>query len=669
MSGEHRSDEQDPQVAATRQVIAVSRVVWDYVVVPRLLDPALARHDLMSRPDCTWLLGLADALFPLVPRACRAVIGATVRGEGEGEGNPTKWPALQRTSRYFALGCAARVGSGRCIEWILGSRKTRNNRKECAVVLEGLCTGGFLDMAKELVDNGDVPWRGGALRWPVHDVDLLDDLREVSDNYNSILYGACAGGNLEVVKWVMSRFVGVGTEPWELVAPFQVALTRGNVEVAEWMASSTCVVDSCKKQMMATPTCQCAPQTFLQVVKLCMRLFFQKGGMREYGAEVLAKFIEYCSHGDDFEEGCQWIKDTFSVHKFWRIHWIGNGKGLKWVINNFSVEPTQEIISHLGKIADVEVLEWLFAKLSIAQVIPRTIIDACGNKKDSVAVVKWLFPKAAKPLRPKELRKCLVSCLSNNNTAIAEWLENTFHVMEAVNSAPKMTDEVFRKIGHKLNGGFGGIQWFLSHTTVCNIRENSVLSLVEEVCGCMTLTLFLLQQFNVRISHKSSVICRLLEDGDISQVKLIMRYGDFSSSDIQEALLECDAVQSGKVLKWLLHQFHLSEDQVKVKNNYLLALLIKMDKTGCAEWFLHKFHVSLNEFIRMGSKHKIRPSTVGLCMWKMILRVFPEMTAAIVKEHFMKWVIASPLHTTVSRKIVGLTQDDISRYMQERAAD
>ncbi|KAH3732155.1 hypothetical protein Pelo_17012 [Pelomyxa schiedti] len=50
-------------------------------------------------------------------------------------------------------------------------------------------------------------------------------------------------------------------------------------------------------------------------------------------------------------------------------------------------------------------------------------------------------------------------------------------------------------------------------------------------------------------------------------------------------------------------------------------------------------------------------------MWKMLLRVFPEITAEFAKEHFMPFVFMSPLHTTVS---IHKLLKDITRPFQEK---
>ncbi|KAH3757609.1 hypothetical protein Pelo_10618 [Pelomyxa schiedti] len=667
------------------RLMDISRLAWDLVVVPTVLDP-IRRRDLPTAEDCVWLMGLADALFPLVPRACRALMGITVSAYAEhsvavprenGRVFRLSKIASRKTSWYFALKCAGVAGSARCIKWIVGRKATRNSRKECLAVLRGLCYGGHLGMARELVDSCDTNWRG-ALKWPASDPDLIYDIRDVSEGHPSLLHDACEGGHLDVINWVMSKF-GVGHESWELAGPFRAALRRGHLDVARWLvACPTGVVPSCRPGMcqwfgtfrsqpeFTTPYYPCAPEAFVEIFAE-----FCKVGSRE--SEVFAKCIHCC---DNFEEACeQLFTGPAQNYGIWipRFESIESSKGLKWVLNKFyvhqppanvfwtgKVQSQDELLSHAcNTIADVKLLEWIFTQFTFESVTSGDVIGACGNKKDSVEVVKMLLENAGALPTQEEFQDCMALCLANNNTAIAEWLESTFHVMDGVNSDPRKTERIFGTSSR--SSGIEGVQWFLSRAKVCNISEKAVVSAIKESC-CLTVKLFLLKQFNVRVSEKSSsLLRRLVEDGDVSQVEEARKYCDFSSSDIQEALAGCKKVQSGKVVKGLLGQFMLSEGQPKIKYG-LLSLLIKHHKVGCVEWFLHKFPVPLHEFItRMKASDNTVPITVTVGMWKMMMRVLP-LSVSYVKWYLMGWATCTPLHTTLTMKTVGLTMANILSY-------
>ncbi|KAH3745227.1 hypothetical protein Pelo_13376 [Pelomyxa schiedti] len=684
-------------------ILVVSRVVWDHVVGPLVLRPCVDRGAPLAVRECTWLLGLADALFPLVPRACRAVLAAEVPLDEEYEFNRTQevsrhW--VRHTSRYFGLKLAAAAGSTRCIEWIArhGSRggvaigegegegegdpaKSRNMRKECVTVLRGLCAGCHLKMAQELVESSrDRPWRGGSLWWPMGDPDLMDDIREMNDiidNSKSLLFDACRGGSLETVKWVMSTF-GVGKEDWETVWPFQSALRGGNIEVVTWLASTTNVVSRCNEWMVPanseprnSPSCYlytCLLSSSLEVMKLCSGWFCQPNCGNSVFAiddkyDCLEEYLDRGPQSVDFEECCLWLKTLFSVEKCPKLP-LDNGKSLLWLLNNFSLKPRKikEILDPACLFAEEQTVLYMLSTFpSLSPVSSKTFIRACKNTADNVSLVKRLF--ATSPLLTKEDHyKCFVRSLAKNNISITEWLEDKFHVMEGLNSIP--ITGTFLEVC-KRNHGLSGVQWFLAHTPVCRISETDVTQAILHSLdyGNIGLSLFLLRTFNVSIAGlKPSVVQSVVSYADISQVKQIVSHINISSSDIADGLQQA-VLQSGKVVKWLILQFDLSEEQVKRDNNHLLSHLLKSNKKSCAEWFIHKFHVTFPEVIEMHHKWKL-PTGLNARTWKMIMQLFPEITATSVKEHFMTEVWQSPLHMEITMKQVGLTKAEIDAIPQ-----
>ncbi|KAH3722807.1 hypothetical protein Pelo_18488 [Pelomyxa schiedti] len=121
--------------AAIDHILMVSRVVWDHIVAPVVAPHDVAWLGTQVRPDdCVWVVAAAEALFPLVPRACRALLAATLLEE--------RHVPNATASRYAVLRCGGMAGGcARCIEWIIRNKATRNNAKECVAVLKGLCAG------------------------------------------------------------------------------------------------------------------------------------------------------------------------------------------------------------------------------------------------------------------------------------------------------------------------------------------------------------------------------------------------------------------------------------------------------------------------------------------------------------------------------------------------
>ncbi|KAH3732486.1 hypothetical protein Pelo_16682 [Pelomyxa schiedti] len=230
---------------------------------------------------------------------------------GGGGGRGTE--EVMHTSRYFGLRCAGLAGSKRCAEWIVGHAViTRNNAKECLTVLKGLCAGGHLNVAQELLDPRASSYFK-SLRWPRDNLDVADSISEMSETCHSVLFEACWGGSLETVKWVMSRFSRVGTEDWELVQPFLCAVKRGHVDIVKWLSSTTCALAACRDALLTQE--DLFGSASVEVVKMCMEWFIGADRIPTLGCGILRKYMELAQQRNDieFEEGCQWIKGTFGV--------------------------------------------------------------------------------------------------------------------------------------------------------------------------------------------------------------------------------------------------------------------------------------------------------------------------------------------------------------------
>ncbi|KAH3764652.1 hypothetical protein Pelo_3487 [Pelomyxa schiedti] len=675
--GTHNVDVEDDNEHKRRlfvpQLMALCRVVWEHVIMTPwflLEDDWSFELRALSVRECCWLMGVAEALFPLVPLACR-VVATTTLADDDGPGvTPEATHSIIKTSRYFGLECAGVAGSQKCAEWIVkahrgGSRDSNyiENKKECLTVLRGLCLGGHIGLAQKFVDGTNSVFP--SLRWPVNDPDMQDDLREMAGaKSQSLLHAACTGGNLEVVKWVMSRF-GVGKAGWELVQPFEAAVRRGHLDVVKWLASSTGAVDACKSDLVQKQyRGQIDPQALssllaspnLEVVKLCMELF----GVPEKGkGQVLTRIIQcFPWNGREFdEECCAWVKETLAVEPADHppLGSLPNSESLRWVINSFSLQPRMWDLCNACKVAeDDDLISWLLKSFprSIGGVTGVTLCDACRNRKDSVPVVKAVLSKLREPPNERLKHMCLEFSLASNNTHIAEWLENTFHVMDNVNSDPKISSASFYGISTGNKNCKKGAKWFLSRVKRHNITGKRVLSAIgASLKTNIPLALLLLNEFNVCSLNKSQgyTIESLVEWANLSQAKQFLSHCNFSSDFVGFGLSLCWRVQSGKVVRWLIGQYHLTEEQVKRKHNHLLSTLIAHNKTGCAEWLIQEFHVTVTEFEQMA--HSLvpvwKPGT-KVSTWKMVLRVFPEITALRVFEAF---ALESPLHMEVTTRV------------------
>ncbi|KAH3744985.1 hypothetical protein Pelo_13618 [Pelomyxa schiedti] len=137
----------------------------------------------------------------------------------------------------------------------------------------------------------------------------------------------------------------------------------------------------------------------------------------------------------------------------------------------------------------------------------------------------------------------------------------------------------------------------------------------------------------------------------------ILSHANFSSEVVAKGLSTSSGVCSGKVVKWLIRNFQLDSQHIKANRNHLLAMLLLWGKVKCAEWLIHKFNVTLDEIPQAARQITRDPQRdFPLRAWKMLLHVFPKITAAFVKKHLMKLAIISPLHVRATIKAVpGLT--------------
>ncbi|KAH3760795.1 hypothetical protein Pelo_7360 [Pelomyxa schiedti] len=655
-------------------LLLISRVIWEHVIVPFVLVNG-RQWPAVPIIKWVWVLGVAEALFPLVPRACRAVMSIdAVADEEDGD------MQLLFTSRYLALKCAGRAGSVKCMRWILQTKETRNNTKDCLTVIRGLCYGGHIGMAQEFIQSsGCGSWRGIPLSWPTTDPDLMDEIKDATSMITeSLLWDACRGGHVEAVKWVMSTF-GVGSEGWELVEPFKAAVRGGHAAVLKWLASTTDAVAACRTalQMRRKPNDAFFGTPSFEVVKLCTEWLC--GGERNswFGEEVLLSFIRYSSSGCDdsgVEEGCQWIKDSLPVRTPPNLRdCIDNLMAFKWVVKPFHVTPTKDNVYYaLRRSNSMELLLWLltFCNSNSTATLDDDgdgdgvdctpagmFIGACANELiDCEPVVRALWQqKTAQPLTltTQQLHECLSYSLGHAHIDIADWLENTFHVMGGVNADPDMTREILSN-----TNSFQGVQWFVSKATA--VRNFSASEVHEALanklqCSCCRTSLFLLGIFNIPIPpHLRPVaVEQVISIGNLSQAKqLLTSHGMFSSEDVAEGLLANKyGVQSGKVVKWLINEFNLNGKQVRANDNRLLRDLLWAGKTNRAEWLIHKFNVTLEEITSVVEQlpWNSPEHTLSLRTWKMILRVFPNID---VKEHLMQIAMSSPLHIQATIKAV-----------------
>ncbi|KAH3722784.1 hypothetical protein Pelo_18510 [Pelomyxa schiedti] len=275
---------------------------------------------------------------------------------------------------------------------------------------------------------------------------------------------------------------------------------------------------------------------------------------------------------------------------------------------------------------NLDVVKWVMSKFHGVGTEPWELLMAfhAAVRWGHLNVVKWLASTTG----------VIAACTKK----VADWLESTFHVMDQVNATPSVTEQVFKKICN----------------SVINISVNAVIQAFWDTLrmGKTNTTLLLWNTFNVyKTVSGSAVIEGIVEHCALSAAKKFMP-GQFSLSDIVHGLSHSWSVQSGKVVKWLIEDYHLQEElPLKATSHLLLGALISSNKTGCAEWFITTFQVTLNEVVAMKQQYLLVPKWDT---WRMLLCVFPEITGPFAMQHFLDCMRATPLHEKVSSKVLGL---------------
>ncbi|KAH3766347.1 hypothetical protein Pelo_1792 [Pelomyxa schiedti] len=694
-----------------RRILVISRTVWPIVAAAA---GAGGRRG-AKRGQCVWAMGVAEALFPLVALACSLVLRTPLRAQGphgrrapSGPGGPGRG--------YLALEWAAMVAGGqrmRCLGWILGRKATRNNERECLVVLWGLCAAGNLSLANDLVTSSSgggscggmgasgSGWRGTGLVWGryggtsgegtpgfledevrsaqpkfLNEVEPCEftrftretlahcgeeslghyevtDFRDAEDR--SLLSEVCARGHLDTAKWLVSTFHM--REPWEFAIPFCCALAGGHLEVSKWL--TTCFdVKMLTHNFLSThlfPIDVYAGRSgSLPLVKWFLEEFEDLPTHKTNPAELLAGFMSNRQQQpSELMKGIEWLQSHFDLGpQVLQIAASGanmNQMPAKWLVENYIT------------CSDLDSMKWIFELAGLAEVVnPRHLKEVCENRKDNVEVVKFIAQKVTtSSLEFSSLQRCLVAALACNNTQIATWLDDTFSLIEKLNSYPTVVRAAFVSLfetvaAHPNRFCLDGAKWLLQHVNTQYIQESDVANILEVSQDIRVVLLIVRHLFpsseGVTRCHFTQACWKAytLLPADLSSAKELVALAHFTKEQISHCVsFQWMSKVSSKVLKWMIKEFQLDAELVKSNNNFLLNQLIEKSKTSISEWTIHTFHITLEEFIKMrnGPKRTFSRCAVKLATWKMLLRVFQQgITPAIVLDCFMDFVLVTPAH-------------------------
>ncbi|KAH3765863.1 hypothetical protein Pelo_2266 [Pelomyxa schiedti] len=703
------SDTTHAPEAAPRHTSEVSRAVSTSLVVWEWVLPWLVPGSLLASPDpcrrapvkvkhAVALLGVAEAMYPLVGRACSSLL--------------THWEHWS-----MAAGLAATAGSPRCVSWLVRNRdrhrygnmpetdddgddgdgdgggeessgmrmrrrRSRGN-KAFACVLGGLCVGGHLGMAKGLVDPGDcgsggggggVDW--GGLAWQDGDGDCVVDNGLVDHvRASDMLTRVCEKGHMEVAKWIIERFSV--RETWEFAGPLSAAVSGGHLALAQWMVATFDLVpkfgdcpwldihpDACKSEN-------------LEVVKWCLETF-PVDKIRSY------KILNACLSGKTSKcaELCQYVKERVpslypSTPSFYSIC---NLDVLKWAMHAFLVAaPTKDNVERMCAAPEgIPFCQWLVDERAFT-LTAAMFSCACKNSKDNAQTAKWLSTRV--PLSPEDICDAFVTALTHSNISIASWLDETFHILNPPNSSSlnlcSTSSSIFVKLCQNVQQyvpDVDGMEWFLNHSSMNGVDEAVISDCIQVVVKkpSFQVALFLMEHFHISEPKRSELLAHILKEGvrsdTISPIKKLVSMGAFSKESVAKCLANSVGLQSTKAARWLITHFHLEHQHITLDNNRMLFNVITWGQGSCAEWLINKFHITLDEFLNL-KWEKDSLLWIDLFTWKTIQQAFPGLTAAMVKDRFLPLVCKSPVIAQVAMKGFPflLTRDDILAFCSSTA--
>ncbi|KAH3722616.1 hypothetical protein Pelo_18678 [Pelomyxa schiedti] len=507
-------------------ILRVSRVVWEMVVAPGWLD--------VPTDDDLWcaasldVIGLAQAMFPLVPRACHRVMAGPTDPDGDDPG-----------STYGIITIAARALAPSCIAWISNHRQigtitnirssssstssesdNSNNSNNNNLVVGSTSTGNVprlvaarallgdrdhhdvtgagieMDHAPYSADascvGGTLPllWDGRCVaRWRAaadycvvsgaeNDARLCAEggggggtevvsLRQKVVEYSRASCGrkafsVCDTDNVEFAHWLVSVLgIEMDDAPWMFYQPIWCALYRADTQVVKWLFERFQLGERLDPLVLVDLFEWCvrgiSPGTF--------RWFVEKKFPMPLRTGVLVPTL--LRNESASVEDCQWFESAIlsvGVDDELLMQ-MQNPEVVKWVLTKVPLNPSEEALNVLcGNLGDVEFTQWLITEKKFT-VTPQMFEFGCActtSKGGGLALAKWLSTRVT--LSQSDVTRSLLKALQVRKIEVAEWLENTFHVMNDVISQPGGAEIALTELCTGFNtSDTAGLRWFLQH--------------------------------------------------------------------------------------------------------------------------------------------------------------------------------------------------------------
>ncbi|KAH3766861.1 sel1 repeat family protein [Pelomyxa schiedti] len=673
----------DGKLATKQRILGVSRVVWEQVVVPWVLGPALATRKWarpLPRPAVSCVLATAEAMFPLVPLATRAVLASLSSGCG-----------VPGSRHYRTVEDAAAALCPKCIAWIISNRPTssqqgdgglgrgsgsgRRKAREQVAVLKGLCIGGHLVMAQRFVDYGCECWPGeegtgnGRLQlWsfvsdtrvsggaiadssPVVRVSLppsvnaaLDPGTELGDEFWSergrfhIMGEVCKYGHLEVLKWLLSG-IPLQTDAKSLLEGFiSEASSNGHLHILTWL------LDNYDLERVATEKIA----TSHKIAVSDLKCLIEKYPSLHHPFLQSAAYSRRSSE-DEVIEVCQWLKNRFTVNitDFFREMGVcpRYTRVLQWALSDVTnVDILRDAWLFACPSCDVELGKWFIDEKGVTP-NPDEFIGACSGKHCNAAFVEWLFNKLGGSLSSDQLLECLRRAFAKQSGhSIVLFLEKCFMTLTGRMPHVSLSELVVRHndcCDHWL-------EWVLTHSCSCSIdcspteAANAVGYIVGELTESFAATLekslkvelaiSIWKKFNMSPVLNHDLLFKLLlgtvTHGTFFQFKEVSSLGEFSQSELDQCMglpAYGGYFQSSKLVKlwadeYTLHMPMHMGPRYLPRVQRIFSELVFNNKRSAAQWLFNRCSISLNQVIYDFDKPPLG-AKIFLATWKLVLEM------------------------------------------------
>ncbi|KAH3723042.1 hypothetical protein Pelo_18254 [Pelomyxa schiedti] len=268
-------------------------------------------------------------------------------------------------------------------------------------------------------------------------------------------------GRVDSIRWLASTLeIAREDAPWILPKfPLSVALRYGNMDVA------ACLFEEVGFSNLPSSTLEmelfcCADGKSPSKVKWCADKFSVT--LREENV-----IYQLLTNKHSTVEDCLWMED-YTRHKrgvapiIFKA--IKNVDIAKWVLSISREDSPDTVDELLQSVGDVSLAEWLVTEKHFEPTTHTFELACCTPTKKGSSLARWLSKRVT--LSQSDILTSFTKALSQGNVEVAEWMEETFHVMDVANSNPESAGSTITWMCREypfLEDRDSGLRWFLQH--------------------------------------------------------------------------------------------------------------------------------------------------------------------------------------------------------------